>query len=539
MQELRRQYIPSFPAVLSDVSAISFVEERAVPIEKGMSEIFPKLKDGSVLKCSASPKKTEDRPVRIGVLLSGGPAPGGHNVVAGLYDAMMEWHTESCLIGFLNGPSGLVQNTKKILTREEINAVRNCGGFELLGTGRGTIQSAEELAAAVQTIESLKLDAVVIVGGDDSNTDAAFLANKCADLGLKTHIIGVPKTIDGDLQSEDIPISFGFDTACSVYSEIIGNIAKDIISTRKYYFFIRLMGRVASHITLECALRIHPNMALISEEIYANRSSIQEVVSQIADLVEDRLKDGKKYGLILIPEGVIEQFSDISRTIEKINDLFAVSSSVHKRLEECLTTKDRLAILVESLDQESKSCFESFPTYMKEELICERDPHGNVHVSKIETERLLSHLVGKELERRSMVQKKQISFSAQTDFCGYEGRCAYPSNFDCNYCYALGRLALILAIHKKNGYMTAIRHLHKEPEEWSPVGVPLVSLMHFEQRLGKTKAVIRKTKVDIRAQPFSYFATMRQAWRLEDDYCQPGPMQFTSAKPSISVMLRS
>jgi diphosphate-dependent phosphofructokinase len=533
VQESRRQYIPSFPAVLSDVTAVDCVEDRPISIEEGLSEIFPRLSLSSVVRCISSPKRVVGHPVRIGVLLSGGPAPGGHNVIAGLYDAMMEWHSESSLIGFLDGPKGLVQNRKKRLTAEEIDAVRNCGGFELLGTGRGAMQSSEELAAAVRTIEAEKLNAVVVIGGDDSNTDAAFLANKCAEMGLKTSIIGVPKTIDGDLQSEDISISFGFDTACSVYSEIIGNIARDILSTKKYYFFIRLMGRVASHITLECALRIHPNMALISEEISAKASSIQEVVAQIADLVEDRLQEGKQYGLVLVPEGVIEQFADISRTIEKINDLFALPSSVQTRLQECVTIKERLDLLIENLDDESRACFVSFPTYMKEELICERDPHGNVHVSKIETERLLAHLVAKELEHRSVEQRRQIPFSVQTEFCGYEGRCAYPSNFDCNYCYALGRLALTLAIHGKNGYMTAIRHLHKEPKEWSAVGVPLVSLMHFEHRLGRAKAVIRKTKVDIHAQPFSYFAHIRKVWRLEDDYIQPGPMQFTSANPSI------
>ena len=544
LEAYRREFQPKIPNALRSVSDLEFVNEQRVTVDGEMRALLPHLDNDWVLKCSVHPSTARRHPLRVGVVLSGGPAPGGHTVIAGLFDAIQEWNPKSLLIGFLDGPQGILKNNARELTREEIDLVRNTGGFSLLGTGRLKIGSKEEIALAATTVQYLKLDGLVCIGGDDSNTDAAFLAEAFRERGISTCVIGIPKTIDGDLQSSQIPISFGFDTACKVYSATIGNIAKDILSTKNHYFFVRLMGRVASHITLECALRTQPNLALISEEVAAREMTLPDLVREVADLVEERYKEGRTYGLILVPEGVIEQMVDVKQLITELNDLFAPSHPLSSTLTGSHVLSDRLRYVFDSITEPSKLCLSAFPPAIKEQLVHERDPHGNVQVSQIETARLLAVLVQAELHRRSEHTGSLTPFSFQTAFCGYEGRSAFPSDFDCTYCYALGRLSALLIAHKMTGYMTGITGLHLSPSEWIPHAVPFASLLHFERRGGFRKPVIRKTLVDLSGELFRHFADQRAAWRLGDMYRQPGPMQFFGPNHSIeepcsSVAFRS
>jgi pyrophosphate--fructose-6-phosphate 1-phosphotransferase len=400
------------------------------------------------------------RKLNVGALFSGGPAAGGHNVLAGLFDGLLQIHKDSTLLGFLGGPSGLIENKYKKLESSMIDSVRNMGGFDLIGSGRTKIETLEQFQAAKETVMHHRLDAVLIIGGDDSNTNAAFLAEYFLKEGTPCSVIGVPKTIDGDLRSKEIEISFGFDSACKTYAELIGNIARDARSSQKYYHFIRLMGRSASHITLECALLTCPNLALISEE----RSSLPKIVENIVNLIKERKKEGKEFGVILVPEGLIEFIPEL----DSHRDLFP------------------------------------------------RDPHGNVNVSQVETEKLLIDLVKKE----------GVSFHAVSHFLGYEGRCCFPSNFDAKYCYALGKFAAAAMRDKKTGVILALQGLRKPVSEWEPLAVSLASLMHLEVRSGKEKLVIAKTLVDLHGNAFSRFAKERASWRLGDFYRMPGPIQF-------------
>lgn len=539
----RSKFQPKIPTVLRDISMLHFSYERRVTVDEEIRSLLPHLDNDWVLRGETAAAIRERAPLRVGVVLSGGPAPGGHTVVAGLFDALVEWNAESTLIGFLNGPKGLLSNESCNLSREAIDHVRNSGGFSLLGTGRLKIENAEEIVKVVDTVQQNHLDGLVFIGGDDSNTDAALIAEAIRNKGLLSSVVGVPKTIDGDLQSPEIPISFGFDTACKVYSVNIGNIAKDILSTKNTYFFIRLMGRVASHITLECALRTHPNATLISEEVAAKGMTLLDIVEELADLVEERYKSGRKYGLVLVPEGVIEQVTDVKQLIAELNDLFAPSHPFSSALLQFPTLAERLEYVLDTITEPSRQCLSVFPQDIKEQLLHERDPHGNVQVSKIETARLLATLVQSELQRRSLHTNQQIPFSFQTAFCGYEGRSAFPSNFDCTYCYTLGRTAAAIIARKMSGYMTGITELNLPVSEWIPHAVPFASLLHFERRGGARKPVIRKTLVDLSGELFRYFADHRRKWRLNDDYCQPGPMQFFGPDPLIdppclSVRLR-
>ena len=474
LKDERLKYEPITPPQLKELSQLTVDPKESISIDPEIAKHFSQLKN-SLLHFKKG--QTDLRPLKVGVLLSGGPAAGGHNVIAGLFDGLQKLHTGSQLVGFLNGPSGLIDNKYQTLNGQQIASYRNQGGFNLLGTGRTKIETEEQFAKSRATIEAHQLDGLVIVGGDDSNTNAAHLAQYILTHNVKTTVVGVPKTIDGDLKNRWIEVSFGFDSAAKTYSEIISNTLQDALSQRKHYFFIKVMGRTASHLVLECALQTQPNLALISEEVQTEKWTLAQVVEHLVDLIVERSKAGKNFGGILIPEGIIEFIP---------------------------------------LDQEALS---SLPEFVQRQLSLERDPHGNLQVSQIETERLLIELVKEALKKRTDYKS---TFSAQPLFCGYEGRSCLPSNFDCNYCYNLGLTAALLVQNKATGYMACLSNLNAHPSHWQPQGIPLLAMM--ELRKGKT--VVHKELVNLQSAPFQTLKSHRQSWRLEDQYQVPGPIQF-------------
>jgi len=498
------------PQILQDLSCVTFAPKEVLPCAKEISSLFPLTAKLPLLVGQIDAKKKLS-PLKIGAVFSGGPAPGGHNVLAGLFDAL----NGGSLIGFLEGPSGILNGKYKELTQQDINNYRNLGGFDLLGSGRTKIETKEQMQAALLTCHNLGLDGLVIIGGDDSNTTAAVLTEFFESNGSKTKVIGVPKTIDGDLKNPYVSISFGFDTACRVYSELIGNICKDAMSAQKYTHFIRLMGRSASHVTLECAFSTQPNCALVGEEVFEKRKTLSQIVSELCDLISLRAKQGKNYSVILVPEGLIEFIPEISSLIQELN--FALSKveipSAHA--------------IIAGLSPNSKKCFESLPDGIQKQLLFRRDPHGNVQVSLIETEKLLAELVGKELETRKELGTFNGNFYAMTHFLGYEGRCALPSTFDATYCYALGLAAALLIHSGASGYMVFISNLDGKVETWGLGGVPLSSLLHLEMRKGTPKPVIQKTLTSCQSEPFLEFVKQREDWATHDSYLSPGPMQFS------------
>ncbi len=502
LQKLRLAHLPDVPEQLRNLSEMAFYpifakSDLSEPIKKRFPHTHS-LNAQNVVKG----KTKSARKLKVGVLFSGGQAAGGHNVIAGLYDGLRQIHPDCRLIGFNNGPAGLVDGDLQELTAAMIDSVRNLGGFDLIGSGRTKIETSEQFLAAGRQAAAQQLDAIVIIGGDDSNTNAALLAEYFLQNNITTRVIGVPKTIDGDLRSADIEISFGFDSAAKTYSELIGNIARDAISAKKYYHFIKLMGRSASHIALECALATHPNLMLIGEE----KQSLSEMVSDIADLILERKKAGKEYGIVLLPEGLVEFVPEFKGLIAACNQLLANGKEPQK--------------IKDALEEPHCSFFASLPEKIQLQLVLDRDPHGNVQVSQIETELLILGLVKKELNRRNE------KFNALNHFFGYEGRACLPTNFDANYCYSLGLLAALAARESATGVILAIKNLHRPVREWEPKAVPIVQLMGFEIRSGKEKPVIAKALVDLQGRAYRYFAQKRKSWRLDDDYQMPGPIQF-------------
>lgn len=513
LQINRLKFEPRIPCFLENIKTLGcHIESRAGLADPSIGSQFPKTSGQPILTFSTS-SKCENKPLRVGVVLSGGQAPGGHNVIAGLFDALRKLNNNSVLIGFLGGPAGIIKNNSIPLNVEIIDQYRNQGGFDIIGSGRTKIETAEQFAAAAKTVESLDLDGLVIVGGDDSNTNAAFLAEFFIQKNLKTRVIGVPKTIDGDLKGGGIEISFGFDTASKTYSEIIGNILTDMLSAKKYTFFIKLMGRSASHITLECALQTGVNLALISEEIELKGHTLSHIVNRIADMVAARFDIGKAYSAILIPEGLIEFIPEFKTLIREINKLTAEGIS-------------DFAGIQSQLSEESRNCLVELPKLLQQQLVMDRDPHGNVQVSKIETERLLIQLVEDNLKKRGFTG----SFNPQPLFCGYEGRSALPSNFDCQYCYALGHMAAVLINQAKTGYICALQNLASDVKEWKGLALPITALLGLEERGGKSRTVIRKALVDLTGKPFREFEQLRNEWLLHDCYRNPGPIQFGGPK---------
>jgi diphosphate-dependent phosphofructokinase len=514
LQKIRADYKPPLPPALSDLRALSFVREE-LSVDSSIKELFPKTADQPLLK-GISETQREFKPLRIGLLFSGGQAPGGHNVIWGLFEAAKNLHRESCLFGFLGGPSGLIDQKVHALTEDLLLPFRNQGGFDLIGSGRTKLETEQQLEASLQAVKSLALDGLVIIGGDDSNTNAALLAEYFLKHNCLTKIIGVPKTIDGDLQNPYVPISFGFDTACKIYSEMIGNIARDALSARKYTHFIKLMGRSASHITLECALATQPNLALIGEEVAAGKKRLDQIVKEMADLIVKRSEMGKNFGVILIPEGIVEFIPEVDLLIKELNHPSLKLDEPSSRLTE-----------------PALRSFRSLPETIQKQLLLERDPHGNVQLSSIETERLFIEKVGKELNERKRAGSFKGRFSPHGHFFGYEGRAAFPSNFDSTYCYALGMTAARLIASGATGYMAFVRNLSQDVSKWEVGGVPFTALLHTEIRKGVMKPVIRKALVDLKGAPFRSFAALRERCATEDLYQFPGPMQF-SGDPSLT-----
>jgi len=511
LQQSRQKFTPQLPHLLQNITQVIFTSEQlpSSPVQS----LFPHLSKNLLLHGKTGTRK-ESSALRIGVLFSGGPASGGHNVISGLFDALKQLDHHSELFGFLDGPEGVIRGKYRELTQETITPYRNQGGFDLIGSGRTKIETEEQLSDALGTVTRLKLDGLVIIGGDDSNTNAAVLSEFFLQKGSSVKVIGVPKTIDGDLKNSYVTTSFGFDTACKTYAEIIGNIARDAISSKKYYHFIKLMGRSASHIALECALKTQPNFTLIGEEVAAKKKTLSQITAEIADLISMRAEQGKNYGVILIPEGLIEFIPEIHTLIQEVNRLLAGDPS--------LTPSQ----IVSKLSAASQQCFHSLPEKIGQQLLAQRDPHGNVHVSLIETERLLMEMVTKELKEREKKGSYKGKFAGVAHFLGYEGRAGFPSNFDCNYCYALGYTAALLLSNGSTGYMAFVSNLTKPPEQWGIGGVPLPSLMRLEMRKGKEKPVIEKALVTLSGKPFVHFEKHRQSWMNEDRYLYPGPIQF-------------
>jgi pyrophosphate--fructose-6-phosphate 1-phosphotransferase len=530
LQQARYRYQPKFPRVLSqELTKIALSQGASTASIADQAELKALFKHtyGSppvqVVTGAEEPNKTMSRELNLGVILSGGQAPGGHNVIAGLYDGLKRGNPRSRLYGFLGGPSGLIENKARELTDAVIDAYRNTGGFDMIGSGRTKIETPEQFATSLETAKKLKLDAVLIIGGDDSNTNAALLAEYFLDQSSPIQVIGCPKTIDGDLKNEHVEASFGFDTAVKTYSELIGNIERDANSAKKYWHFIKLMGRSASHIALECALQTHPNVCFISEEVAAKKWSLSQVVDQICASVIKRAANQEDFGVVLIPEGLIEFIPEIKHLILELNNTIAAYAVGLTSLPK---VTDHLDFLSKKLSSAAQELLRSLPPDIARELLMDRDPHGNVQVSRIETEKLLIGMVEKRLARLKQQGLYKGKFSALGHFFGYEGRAAFPSNFDANYGYSLGLTAFVLIASGLTGYISCIKNLTAPAEEWIPGGVPLTMMMHLEQRHGSQKPVIRKALVDLESPPFKVFAAARDTWACTTSFLVPGGIQY-------------
>lgn len=525
LDKLREHYKPLFPESLHARYTVCREVETVYP-EQDAEEVaarFPSTYGRPRVEIVASDNVYQDLPpLNVGVLLSGGQAPGGHNVIAGLFDGLKKQHEASRLFGFLMGPGGLLRGDYRELNAEIIARYRNSGGFDMIGSDRTKLETDEQIAQAFRVARSLSLDALVIIGGDDSNTNAAILAEWGKAHGEKLVVVGCPKTIDGDLKNEWIECSFGFDTCVKVYAELIGNIQRDCLSSKKYWHFIRLMGRSASHITLEAALETQPNIAIISEEIEARQLMLDDVVNQIADIVVARSRIGLHFGTALIPEGLVEFMPRMRKLIGELNNFLAHEG--HKLA--IVRRREMVKYVAGKLSEESSQLLLSLPQEVARQLMLDRDPHGNVQVSRIQTEELLVEMLTKELERRRKQGEYEGQFSAQTHFFGYEGRCSMPTNFDACYCYALGRCAAALAVSKRSGYMAVIRNLIAHPQAWQAGGIPFTLMMSMEERGKGRKPVIRKSLVDLTDAPFSYFRAHRKEWAMGEHYHYPGPIQY-------------
>lgn len=524
LQKARYQYSPKLPGMLRNgISEICVKEGNAtqsVADQEKIATLFPNTYGEKEITFEKGENTSAAKKQVVGVILSGGQAPGGHNVICGLYDALKATSKENVLYGFKNGPIGLLEDNYVEFDDAYIDAYRNTGGFDIIGSGRTKLETEEQFAVAAKVCEKHGITAIVIIGGDDSNTNAAVLAEYFAAHNTGVQVIGCPKTIDGDLKNEDIECSFGFDTATKTYSELIGNIERDANSAKKYWHFVKVMGRSASHVALECALETQPNICLISEEVAAKKQSLSEIADYIADAVEKRSANGNNFGVAIIPEGVVEFVPEFKALIAEINELLAGNKT--EEFNALGSWEEKYAFIEKGLTAESMAVFAILPQTIQQQLFLERDPHGNVQVSLIESEKLFSALVKDKLTERGFTGK----FNALHHFFGYEGRCAFPSNFDADYCYSLGYNAFMLIQYGYNGYLSKVSNLSKPAEEWVAGGMPITKMMNIERRNGEDKPVIKKALVELDGKPFKYFEANRDTWAVETAYTYPGAIQY-------------
>ena len=522
LQIARAAYQPKLPKALKGAVKVQEGEPtQSVADQEAIKKLFPNTYGMPLIKFVEGEAK-EYAPMNVGVFLSGGQAPGGHNVISGLFDGIKKLNPANKLYGFILGPGGLVDHKYMELTADIIDEYRNTGGFDIIGSGRTKLEKEDQFEKGYEILKELGIKALVIIGGDDSNTNACVLAEYYAAKNYGIQVIGCPKTIDGDLKNEMIETSFGFDTACKTYSEVIGNIQRDCNSARKYWHFIKLMGRSASHIALECALQVQPNVCIVSEEVEEKNMSLDDVVTYIAQVVANRAAQGNNFGTVLIPEGLIEFIPAMKRLIAELNDFLAANASEFALIKK----SHQREYIISKLSKENSEIYASLPEGVARQLTLDRDPHGNVQVSLIETEKLLSDMVAVKLAQWKEEGKYVGKFAAQHHFFGYEGRCAAPSNFDADYCYSLGYTASMLIANGKTGYMSSVRNTTAPAEEWIAGGVPITMMMNMERRHGEMKPVIQKALVKLDGAPFKAFAAQRETWAKETDYVYPGPIQY-------------
>jgi len=530
LQKARYAYQPKLPTLLKgDIAKIAIVlgeMTSSVSDQAQLKELFPLTYGAPVARFTHGSNPNLSKSLKIGVVLSGGQAPGGHNVIAGLFDALKKANPDSALVGFRGGPSGIIDGDVVEITNSVMDEYRNTGGFDIIGSGRTKLESEEQFEKSLATCKKHGINAVVIIGGDDSNTNAAVLSEWLKKNNSQITVVGCPKTIDGDLKNEHIETSFGFDTATKTFSELIGNIERDASSARKYWHFIKLMGRSASHIALECALQTHPNLCIVSEEVKKKNMSLNQVVDMVVETVRARAAKNLNFGVVLIPEGLIEFIPEMGLLIAELNELLAREAKYFATLK---SVEDQREWVNHELSRDSSYIFSSLPQGIQIQLLDERDPHGNVQVSRIETERLLIELVDERLGKLKLKNKYHGNFSALAHFFGYEGRCAFPSNFDSDYCYSLGYSAFLLVSAGLTGYIANLINLHESAEQWVPGGIPLTMMMNMEQRHGKRKPVIRKALVDLEGEPFKAYAARREEWARENHYSFPGAIQYFGA----------
>ena len=540
LQRVRSEYQPKLPKALQGPVKVRIGEAtESVADQEEIKKLFPHTYGMPIVQFESSeePERVEE-PFNVGIILSGGQAPGGHNVVSGIFDGLKRLNKENRLYGFLMGPSGFINHQYMELTAGYIKEYRNTGGFDIIGSGRTKLETPEQFEEGFKILKELNIKALVIIGGDDSNTNAAVLAEYYKNIGAGVQVIGVPKTIDGDLKNKWIETSFGFDTACKVYSEVIGNIQRDCNSAKKYYHFIKLMGRSASHIALECALETQPNVCLISEEVLAKRMTLDNIVSYLCYVIAERAKLGWNFGTVLVPEGLIEFIPSMKDLISELNDVLAEHASEMEGLDEM----DKLRKIHSLLSPVNADLYKSLPKHIALQLSLDRDSHGNVQVSLIETESLLSEMVSKRLEEMRENGQYSGKFNAQHHFFGYEGRCADPTNFDADYTYALGFNAAMLINAGLTGYMSSVRNLTEKSEDWIAGGIPITMMMNMEKRHGHMKPVIQKALVNLNGRPYLKFASMRETLALNTLYQYPGPIQYFGPseicdRPSMTLLL--
>ena len=541
LQIERYKYNPKLPGMLrngiNDICVKEGKETSSVADQEKIKALFPNTYGKKEIVFEKGKNTSPAKKQVVGVILSGGQAPGGHNVVAGLYDALKATNKDNVLLGFKGGPSGLLEDKFVEITDDFMDQYRNTGGFDIIGSGRTKLETEEQFKVVTEVCKKHGVTAIVIIGGDDSNTNAAVLAEFFAANKSGVQVIGCPKTIDGDLKNEDIDCSFGFDTATKTYSELIGNIERDSNSAKKYWHFIRVMGRSASHVALECALETQPNICLVGEEVAAKKMSLSDITKQIADSVAYRASKGNNFGVAIIPEGIVEFIPEVKVLIAEINELLAGNKT--EQFNALPSWKDKYAFIEKGLTKESMKVFALLPTAIQQQLFLERDPHGNVQVSLIESEKLFGELVKNELKERKNRGEFSGKFSTQFHFFGYEGRCAFPSNFDADYCYSLGYNAFMLIQYGYTGYLSKVSNLAAPAEKWVAGGMPITKMMNIERRNGEDKPVIRKALVELDGKPFKYFAAHREEWSKETCFVFPGAIQYYGPSEVCDITTRT